>query len=60
LIRGNKRVVLKSAEGRYVTGPILHPGTPGKRAWTRAVNEFRGEMRPLVEQIVKEAVGAGQ
>ena len=54
---GNKRRFLKgSGYSHPVRGPIRHPGARGQHAWTRAVDEFRGEYRDIVVDQVKKAL----
>jgi hypothetical protein len=39
-----------------VRGPVLHPGSRGKQAWTRAVVEFHAQARVAAVKALKEAL----
>jgi hypothetical protein len=60
--RGAKRKMtntfLKGAAFEHpVRGPVLHPGTHGKQAWSRAVAEFRVQSHELAVKALKETLG---
>jgi hypothetical protein len=42
--------------GHPIRGPIMHHGSRGQRAWTRAVEEFRAEYPEIVTTQVKKAL----
>lgn len=42
--------------GHPVRGPIMHPGSTGRRAWTRAVETFRTEYHDIVVEHVRKAL----
>lgn len=40
-----------------VRGPVRHPGSTGRRAWTSAVTTFRSEFAELAIDELRKAVG---
>lgn len=42
--------------GHPIRGPIMHPGSRGQNAWTKAVNTFRAEYPDIVTAQVKKAL----
>jgi hypothetical protein len=54
---GRKGRYLKAPGADHpVMGPIVHPGTRGQQAWTRAVLEFRRDFPDIAVKKLREAV----
>lgn len=50
----NRRRSRLNIDGGWVTGPVHHPGAPGKLAWSRAVDIFAGEYRGLALRALRK------
>jgi hypothetical protein len=57
--RGGPTFLKASAYAHPVRGPVMHHGSTGRRAWTRAVETFRDEYPELVAEEVRKAVQHG-
>jgi hypothetical protein len=55
--KGRRKTFLKGPSYAHpIRGPIMHHGSRGARAWTRAVDTFRGEYPDIVTTQVKKAL----
>ena len=55
--RGGEAVFLKGPSyGHPIKGPIMHHGSTGRRAWTRAIDVFRDEYPDVVIDVVRKAL----
>lgn len=57
--RGGPRFLKASTYAHPVIGPVPHPGSTGRQAWTRAVETFRNEYPELVVTEVRKALEHG-
>lgn len=55
---GSRKRFLKGAGFPHpVRGPVRHPGSRGARAWSRAVDEFRGEFPDVAITELRKVTG---
>lgn len=58
-LEGKGRTLAAPSYDHPVKGPIRHPGSTGKRVWSKAVAEFRTQFPDIAIADLRKAVGDG-